>query len=112
MLPHAPLRRPPSAAAIVAVGLLAATGCRRAARTAPGCDEDVHAAATGPSHLFAVDRIVLPLQRSDFADDLDGDGRADDQLGNVIALASAVGYRPEALVPTLVAAGRLAPRLE
>ena len=43
----------------------------------------VHGPFTGGTTRFYVDAITLPVQRADFAIDLDGDGRTDDQLGNI-----------------------------
>lgn len=37
----------------------------------------------GLTYRFVVDRVVLAMQRQDFADDLTGDGRTDNQFGNI-----------------------------
>jgi len=61
--------------------------------------------------VFEVDAIELPSRRTDFADDLDGDGRPDDQLGNLVGLAESGGYRPSESSQAMLSSGALAPRL-
>src|SRR5689334_18928388 len=49
---------------------------------------------TGQTHRFVVDAIDLPLNNNDardFAGDLDGDGRRDNQLGMVLGTLSSQG---------------------
>src|SRR5437868_5725973 len=47
-----------------------------------GCaSPDVTGPFTGRPHDYAVDAVELPRSRADFADDLNGDGRPDNQLG-------------------------------
>ena len=48
--------------------------------------------STDPVRRFAIDDLRLPERRADFATDLDGDGRADNQLANLVTLATAAGY--------------------
>jgi hypothetical protein len=71
---------------------------------------DVVGPFTGPTQRFVVDSITLPLQRSDFAEDLDGDGKPDNQLGNIFGLLSAGSDVP--LPDALIASGLLAPVVE
>ncbi len=59
-----------------------------------GGDSDVVGPFTGPVQRFTIDRFDLPLNNTDareFGDDLDGDGRADNQLGMAIATLNNAG---------------------
>jgi hypothetical protein len=44
---------------------------------------DVVGPFTGVTYRFVVDEVQMPETRSDFADDLNGDNRAENQLGNI-----------------------------
>jgi hypothetical protein len=56
------------------------SGCS-ASTSAP---KDIVGPFIGPMRRFYVSSIALPMQRSDFAADLNGDDRADNQLGNIV----------------------------
>lgn len=59
-----------------------------------GGDSDVVGPFTGTVQRFTIDRFDLPLNNTDareFADDLDGDDHADNQLGMVIGTLNAYG---------------------
>jgi hypothetical protein len=53
---------------------------------------------TGSPHRFSVDSIELPRSRAELADDLNGDGKPDDQLGAVVAALAGQGWDPGARV--------------
>ena len=77
----------------------------------PARYKDVTGPFTGVTYRFAVDQLLLPMQRSDYADDLNGDGRPDDQLGNVAgALAGQMDLTHAG--DDMLASGALAPVLE
>jgi hypothetical protein len=44
---------------------------------------------TGAARRFYVTHLMLPQQRDDFAEDLNGDGRVDNQLGNITGAIAA-----------------------
>jgi hypothetical protein len=44
---------------------------------------DVTGPYTGPIRRYAVDSLVMPMDKMTFADDLDGDGVADNRLGGI-----------------------------
>ena len=48
-----------------------------------GAAGPVHGPYTGIAQRFYVTGLMLPQQRSDYAVDLNGDGRAEDELGNI-----------------------------
>jgi hypothetical protein len=53
-----------------------------------GCGDqggDIVGPFTGDVHRYVIDRIAMPANTSDFADDLDGDGQVDNGLGGVMA---------------------------
>lgn len=55
---------------------------------------------------FVVTAMVLPRQRSDLATDIDGDGKADNQFGNIVSLLEAQGFDVQASVDQALAAFR------
>jgi hypothetical protein len=64
--------------------------------------------ATGSNRQrFVFDTVTLPQSRADYAIDLNGDGRADDQLGNLVAALSAQALNPQPGVDAALAAGTL-----
>jgi hypothetical protein len=74
---------------------------------------DISGPFTGTTHRFVLDRFEVPGQRSDFADDLNGDGRPDDQFGNVAgALAGEMDLASRAAVDDMLASGVFAPVVE
>lgn len=54
---------------------------------------------------FVTNQILLPLQRSDYAIDLNGDGHVDNQLGNVIGALAGQNLDSQAAMNAAVAAG-------
>ncbi len=61
--------------------------------------------AHGAFHQYVVNRLLLPMQRSDYAIDLNGDNHADNQLGNVVGALEAQNIDPQASVDQSVASG-------
>lgn len=56
--------------------------------------EDITGPYTGPTHRFVVDSIDIPMgnqQARDYADDLNGDGSRDNQLGALLATLASEG---------------------
>ncbi len=87
-----------------------AAGCGGAPPSS-GPPADVVGPFPGATYRFAVDQLVMPLQRADFADDLNGDKHADNQLGNVAGGLAAEGDLDHA-VADLLASGALGPVVE
>ena len=52
---------------------------------------DVVGPITGTTNRIAVNQLQLPMWKTDFADDLNGDGRGDNQLGEVVATLAGNG---------------------
>jgi hypothetical protein len=75
---------------------------------AAGCggvaEQDVEGPFTGQTHRFYVTHLALPQQKTDFAVDLNGDGRFDDQLGNFIGGLSGEGYAQQHVDEVIAAA--------
>jgi hypothetical protein len=62
---------------------------------------------TGINHLrFVTNSIRLPQMRTDFAFDLNGDGKVDNQYGNIIGALTAQNLMPQVDADAEVAAGR------
>ena len=83
-----------------------------------GCSSDTGGDVTGPFtgevHRYAVDRVTLPSTtalQNEYADDLDGDGAIDNQLGLIVAALTQTGDTNKH-VPDLVASGALASFVE
>ena len=72
---------------------------------------DVVGPFTGTTYRFAVNQLLLPMWKTDFADDLNGDGRGDNQLGEVVATLAGNGDLTTA-VDDMLASGALAPVIE
>ena len=77
----------------------------------PAPHTDITGPFTGVTYRFAVDAIALPQQRLDFADDLNGDGRADDQLGNVVGVLAGQMALTSG-IDDMLGSGTLAPVVE
>jgi len=87
------------------ISIIALAGCGGGAST------DVSGPFTGVTYRFTVDQLQLPMQRTDFADDLNGDPRVDNQLGNITgALAGQKDLVTD--IDDLLASGVLAPVIE
>jgi hypothetical protein len=54
---------------------------------------------------FVADSITLPQQRSDFAMDLNGDGKLDNQLGNIVGALAAQNLNAQMNLDTAIANG-------
>src|SRR5262245_42020156 len=74
-----------------------------------GCGSTGAGGSTTPSpaaaeaRRFALDDVVLPAGATDFAADLDGSGRARDQLGNILAALASHGDDGSHSIPALLA---------
>lgn len=77
-----------------------------AARDA-GTDAPSEAAAACTPHVrkFVVNAIRMPLQRSDYAIDLNGDGKLDNQLGNILGALSANNVDVQGTMDAAIASG-------
>lgn len=62
--------------------------------------------APGRSYKLATRSLLLPTQARAFATDLDGDGRPDNQLKNLLAVISAAGLDLQAQIDLAVEAGQ------
>lgn len=71
---------------------------------------DVVGPFTGTPRRFVMDRMELPTGPKDAADDLNGDGRVDNQFGNVVATIASSGDL--SAVAPLLAGGRIASSVE
>jgi hypothetical protein len=85
------------------LALVALCGCRQT--------DDIVGPFDGITYRFVVDQVVLPMQRQDFADDLNGDERTDDQLGN-IASSLAGQHDLTTAFDDLLGSGAFAPVVE
>jgi hypothetical protein len=93
----------------ISCALLFAAAC---AADAPS--DDVTGPYTGATHRYVVDRFSLPTnntQARETADDMDGDGVVDNQLGMVISTIHGQGLYPEH-VEDMIASGALASSFE
>ncbi|HZS40819.1 MAG TPA: hypothetical protein VFF06_28495 [Polyangia bacterium] len=68
------------------------------ASLAGGCaSPDVTGPFTGSPHYYVVDGLTMPRSRTDFADDLNGDARVDNQLGAIAEVLDGQGFGPSGL---------------
>jgi hypothetical protein len=84
-----------------AVALAPLAGC-----SGGGVSECVNV-TTGVSAQYVVDTLTVPAMRADFAMDLNGDGKADNQLGNIIGALTAQNLDTQAGVNTSLMEGSL-----
>ena len=81
----------------------------------PACGKppyhDVAGPFTGTTYRFVVDQLVLPLERTDSGDDLNGDGRVDNQLANICGTLAGDNDLTGA-VDDMLGSGVLAPVVE
>jgi hypothetical protein len=61
--------------------------------------------ATGSTTYYVVNKLQVPQQRSDFAIDLNGDGRTDNQLGSIISALAAQNLDVQTQIDMAVSAG-------
>ncbi len=89
-----------------ALALLLVVGCGKheASDAAPnGCE----VTSTGAESKYVLNAITLPQQRTDFAIDLNGDGRLDNQLGSLVGALAANNLDSQASNDAVLAAGKL-----
>ena len=72
---------------------------------------DVTGPFTGTTHRFVVDRFLLPIDPTDFGDDLNGDGRTDDQLREVAIELAGQRYLTTS-IDDMLGSGALSPVVE
>src|SRR5262249_3249483 len=78
-----------------------------------GCSKNPDCAIEGTiSRRFVLDSLALPQNRMAMAYDLNGDGRNDNQLGNVVAVLLQQGWIAQENVDDAIRAGTFAPVLE
>jgi hypothetical protein len=63
--------------------------------------------AGGNTGKYVVDSLTVPMQRTDYAIDLNGDGRVDNQLGNIIGALSGQGLNTQDGVTQAITGGNL-----
>jgi len=61
---------------------------------------------SGTTTRFAANAVTLPVQKSDFAFDLDGDGKLDNQFGAFLGALSSQGMDSQASETAAIVAGR------
>jgi hypothetical protein len=75
-----------------------------------GTDTDGGVACTPPPTAsvakYVWNAVTLPLQRSDYAFDLNDDGRADNQYGNIIGALAGQGLDPQAAATQTITSGQ------
>ena len=54
---------------------------------------------------FVADTITLPVNKNQYALDLNGDGKADNQLGNIVSALASQGVSPQTNLNTALSAG-------
>ena len=79
--------------------------------TADAADADGSSVActdptSGTTTRFAANAVTLPVQKSDFAFDLDGDGKLDNQFGAFLGVLIGQGMDPQASETAAIVAGR------
>ena len=67
-----------------AFAVILCTGCTR---SPPPC-----VVGAGRTQTYVVNHLTLPQSKADFAIDLNGDGKPDNQLGNIIGALTGVGF--------------------
>jgi hypothetical protein len=85
---------------------LAVAGCGGDSASGGG-DCTVSASASLDDKKFVLDTLVMPPTRSDYALDLNGDGKADNQLGNIVNVLAGRDLNPQPSVDKAIAAGSL-----
>jgi hypothetical protein len=77
-----------------------------------GCAEPPCEIQLGSKQRFVLAGLQLPGSRSDFAGDLNGDGKLDNQLGNIIGALYQQGIPAQDFVDEAILTGRFAPTVE
>src|SRR5437879_948625 len=62
-------------------------------------------AISGTPHRYAINHVTLPQQKSDYALDLNGDGRPDNQYGNIIGTLATQSFDLQSMIDIAVAVG-------
>jgi hypothetical protein len=71
-----------------------------------GCSQSPnYACVSGTTRRFMLTEMTVPQQRSDYAIDLNGDGRPDNQLGNIVGALTGGGVNAQDYVDQAFAAG-------
>ena len=63
--------------------------------------------AHGAIHQFAINKILFPQVKTDYSIDLNGDGRVDNQLGNIMGAFASQGIDSQSVQDQLVASGQI-----
>src|SRR4051794_8796544 len=99
-----------SLAAVAAFGIFGAGAAFVACGSDPGTtgadagvSEVTAADVSGNYYNYAVNSITLPTSNKEFAFDLDGDGKQDNQMGNIIGTLKMQGLDAQAGVDDSVA---------
>jgi hypothetical protein len=71
------------------LGAVAIAGCGGGGDTSMMMMNSCTTASTGSTLATVINKLVVPQQRADYAYDLNGDGKLDNQLGNIIGALSA-----------------------
>src|SRR3954471_18188379 len=72
-----------------------------------GTDAQCTTPSSGMEAKYVANTLTVPQQRSDYAMDLNGDGRADNQLGNIIGALTGAGLNTRDGVNTALADGNV-----
>jgi hypothetical protein len=91
-------------AAAVATGGVIFYGCSSDNGTTTPTVADV-TTAHGSFYYYVLNDILVPMGRSDYAIDLNGDGHADNQLGNIVGALSAQNFDVQTQVTASVTTG-------
>lgn len=91
------------------LALLAGCGGETALPSVPGDGGppagDASPPLGGATYRYVVNKLSVPQQRVEFALDLNGDGRPDDQFGNIVAALAAQNFDVQGAVDQSVARG-------
>src|SRR4051795_2313357 len=68
---------------------------------------DVTMASMGAQAKYVASTLLVPQQRSDYAMDLNGDGKTDNQLGNIIGALTAQNLNTQQGVDDAIAMGNV-----
>jgi hypothetical protein len=102
--PHLSSARPRRVAP-AALGLLLLVSACGSGSDAKRSDAGCVVPTTGARARYVLNTLTLPQQRTDFALDLNGDGRLDDALGNLVGALAANNLDLQAGLDAAVAAG-------
>ena len=78
-----------------------------------GCTQPSnYTCASGPARTYSLTGLTLPQKTTDFAIDLDGDGRVDNALGGILQALAQVGAQPQQGVDAAFGSGQQQTTLE